>query len=205
MEGFILRLTKSVREDLIVKILTPSHYYTLYRFYGARHSILFTGRKIDFEVEYQGVYIPKLRNIMHLSRDYERDINKVFVWQQFCMLLDRHLDDTKELSSFYFNLLDKNSKMLVKQNAKRLVIKMYLLLLEFEGRLYNKDTCHICGKYLEEDVALDVGYLLACPSCVLRPVILPKKQILDCFNNKSAINLNDIECDEMYNVILLGL
>lgn len=205
MEGFILQITKSVREDLIVKILTSGHFYTLYRFYGARHSIIYTGRKIDFEIEYQGIHMPKLRNMMHLSREYERDINKVFIWQQFCGLLSRHLGESKELSSFYFELLDSHTSALNKQNPKRVIISMYLKLLEFEGLLYNKQNCFMCGENLGENIALTQGFLLAHPSCVLEPVILNKIKILELFNTKSLINITDIESTQIYEVILKGL
>lgn len=205
MEGFILKITKSIREDLIVKVLTKSHFYTLYRFYGARHSIIYTGRKIDFEIEHQGLYMPKLRNIMHLSREYERDINKVFIWQQFCTLLSAHLSENIEVSNFYFDLLDTHSKQLNRQNPKRVAIEMFLQMLEYEGRLYNKKTCFMCGATLNKNVALTPGFLLACPSCVLEPVIIEKDKILELFNSKTLINITDIESTQIYEVILKGL
>lgn len=205
MEGFILQITKSIREDLIVKILSKGHFYTLYRFYGARHSIIHTGRKIDFEIEYQGVYMPKLRHLMHLSREYEKDIEKVFVWQRFCMLLSRHLSETKELSNFYFDLLDDNSKVLNKQNAKRTIIQMYIQMLEFEGRLYSSDVCFMCGERLGENVALGQGFILACPKCIIDPLIINKAKILELFKIKTLINITDIESAKIYDLILHGL
>lgn len=205
MEGFILKVTKSIKEDLIVKVLTKSHFYTLYRFYGARHSIIYTGRKIDFEIEYQGVYMPKLRNIMHLSRDFERDINRVFIWQQFCTLLSKHLSENIDVPSFYFDLLDTHSRSLNRQNPKRVVIEMFLEILEFEGRLYNEKTCFLCGATLGENVALTQSFLLACPGCVLEPVILKKDKILELFSTKTLINITDVESTQIYEVILKGM
>ncbi|RDU65364.1 recombination protein RecO [Helicobacter didelphidarum] len=205
MQGFILKLTKSIKEDMIVKILTTKHYYTLYRFYGARHNILYTGRKIDFEIEHQGIHLPKLRNIMHLARNYEKQLERVYVWQQFCNLLDRHLQDTKEIDQFYYNLLNQHSKILEKQNPKRLVSSAYVKLLEFEGRLYHENICFICGNTFQDKVAITQGLLLACLNCVTAPVIMNKKDILDFYETKSLINISDSECTKIYNTILLGL
>ena len=205
MEGYILRIIKSIKEDVIVKILTLKNYHTLYRFYGARHSILFTGRKIDFEIEYQGVHIPKLRNLTHLAREYERDIEKVFIWQQFCGLLDKHLDGTKGVDRFYFQALDAKSRILSKMDAKRLVIHLYMDMLEFEGRLYSEDFCFICGARLDSKIAVTNGFLLACPQCIINPTIMDKRRVLESFETHSLINMDDKECSMLYNVVLLGL
>ncbi len=205
MQGFILKITKSIKEDLFVRILTQGHYYELYRFYGARHNILYTGRKIDFEIEYQGIHIPKLRNIIHLAKEYELQLNKVYIWQQFCLLLDKHLYETKDIESFYFELMEKYSYMLNKQEAKRIVCSMYISLLEFEGRLYKEEYCFICGDKLTQDIALTRGFLFACPSCVISPIIVNKKNMLDFYKTKSLININDDICIKLYEVILQGL
>lgn len=205
MEGFIIAMRKSIREDMIVNVLTHRHYQSLYRFYGVRHSILHVGRKIDFEIEYHGLYMPKLRNISHLYRNYELQVDKVFIWQQFCHHLHKHLHDTKELEPFYFLLLDSHSMLLCKQDARRLICSMYAKLLDFEGRLYNSESCFICGDKLQDIVALNRGYLLSCPNCVYEPKLIKKRDILDFFNTKSLINLEDSECSILYETLLEGL
>ncbi|AQQ60250.1 hypothetical protein XJ32_09290 [Helicobacter bilis] len=205
MQGFILKITKSIREDVIVKVLTQGHYHTLYRFYGARHNILYTGRKIDFEIEYQGVHIPKLRNLTHLPKPYEVELDKVYVWQQFCALLDKHLHEAKQIESFYFELMEHSVTLLHRQNARRLICSMYASLLEFEGRLYREDSCFACGALLHEFVALTRGFLFACPSCVTSPIIMQKQLMLDFYETKSLINIDDINCDRIYEVVLQGL
>lgn len=205
MQGFILKITKSIKEDVIVKILTQGNYHTLYRFYGARHNILYTGRKIDFEIEYQGIYIPKLRNLMHLAKPYEMQLGKVYIWQQFCTLLDKHLNEAKQVESFYFDIMERSATLLHKQDARRLVCSMYANLLEFEGRLYRESHCFICGDILYDIVALTRGFLFACPSCVKKTIIMPKKLMLDFYETKSLININDEECARIYDVVLQGL
>lgn len=205
MQGFILKITKSTKEDVIVKILTERNYHTLYRFYGARHNILYTGRKIDFEIEYHGIYMPKLRNIMHLAKHYETQLDKVYVWQQFCTLLDKHLSEAKQLESFYFDIMEHNVTLLRRQDAKRVVCSMYANLLEFEGRLYRESHCFICGSLLHDIVAITRGFLFACPGCVKKPTIMSKKLMLDFYETKSLINFNDNDCIKIYDTLLQGL
>lgn len=205
MQGFILKITKSIKEDVIVKILTQGHYHTLYRFYGSRHNILYTGRKIDFEIEYQGIYMPKLRNLMHLAKPYETQLDKVYIWQQFCTLLDKHLNEAKQLESFYFDIMEYSATLLHKQDAKRLICSMYANLLEFEGRLYMESYCFVCGSLLHDIVAITRGFLFACPSCVKKPIIMPKKLMLDFYETKSLINFTNDDCMKIYEIVLQGL
>ncbi len=49
MQGYIIHITRVKDEDLIVTILTQNVIKTTYRFYGARHSSVHLGYKIDFE------------------------------------------------------------------------------------------------------------------------------------------------------------
>lgn len=51
MQGYIIDIKTVKDDDLIVSILTENHVYTTYRFYGARHSNINVGYKIDFELE----------------------------------------------------------------------------------------------------------------------------------------------------------
>ena len=210
MQGFILKIIKSIKEDVLVKLITSKYYYTLYRFYGARHSILYGGRHIDFEVEYQGIHIPKLRNILHLPKDYERDLEKVYIWQQFCMLLDRHLQEPnshepKEIVPFYYCMLENGIKRLKKQQARRVACCMYAELLEFEGRLYQQEQCFMCNNVLHDKVAVIRGFLLAHPSCLEHPIVLNKHEIMDFYRTKNLINLSDDDCLSLYQVLLEGM
>ncbi|RDU73107.1 recombination protein RecO [Helicobacter aurati] len=210
MQGFILQITKSIKEDVLVKLITTKHYYTLYRFYGARHSILYAGRNIDFEVEYQGIYIPKLRNIFHIAREYEQDLEKVYIWQQFCSLLDKHLQEPnshepKEIPPFYYTMLENGVRKLKKQQAKRVACCMYAELLEFEGRLYQKENCFICDNKLEKKIAITRGFLLAHPACVHSPALLDRDSVMKFYATKNLINFNNEECANLYQIVLEGL
>lgn len=205
MQGYILNITKSVREDLFVKILTNHAYYTLYRFYGKRHSIIHAGRKIDFEIEESGIYIPKLRNILHLMQHYETSLQKVYIWQRFCSILDFHLNDINEVNPFYFNQVDSAAKILHRQDAKRVVLNLALNILDYEGRLYLNEKCHICNTKFNSSVALTHSFLLACPRCIINPCILDFQKIQEAFKIKSFINFSDNEIIKIYEILLFGL
>ena len=67
MQGYILHTQKVRDEDLLVYILTPSLLVKSYRFYGARHSNVLQGYKIDFELEGGENFLPHLRSVLHLD------------------------------------------------------------------------------------------------------------------------------------------
>lgn len=165
MQGYILSIHKQKSEDLIVQILTPSEIKTLYRFYGARHSIIHLGRKIDFTQEHSGLFMPKLRNIMHLGFSWERDAARVYVWQRFIMLLHKHLRDISLLEPRYFAILDSGAHRLSSQNPKRVALEMYAQILQLEGRRAITRQCLICGQSLDDEPDISVresiqrGYL----------------------------------------------
>ena len=50
MQGYIIDIKPVKDDDLIVSILTENELLTTYRFYGARHSNINIGYKIDFEL-----------------------------------------------------------------------------------------------------------------------------------------------------------
>ena len=67
MQGFIIKLTRVREEDMIVTIIAEESLQTLYRFYGARHSPINMGFKIDFETETSlKSSIPRMKDVIHL-------------------------------------------------------------------------------------------------------------------------------------------
>lgn len=205
MQGYIVKIIKSVREDLIVKVLTKNEYYTLYRFYGARHNIIYVGRKIDFEIQ-KDINFPKLRNIVHIPKQYELDINKAYVWHKFMVLLDMHLD--KQLEEFYFNLLEFGTHLLTKQNPMRVICLLALELLDFEGRLYKDNKCSLCGEKLGEKIIISKGFICSCEKCILDPMnefVILSRKLKDDFLNKSLINIDDLTIKNLYQIVLQGL
>ncbi len=166
MQGYILKITPLKEEDLIVKILTPNTIHTLYRFYGARHSTINLGYKIDFEIEYTLGYIPKLRRITHLGYSWLKILPKALLWQQFITLLASHLEGIERVDPFYFELLQKMAKKLTRQEGKRVMVESYIELLAFEGRLHDSFECFVCEAPIQEDPVLVRAFLSAHNSCI---------------------------------------
>ena len=203
MQGYILNITKAKNEDLIVTILTQKRIHTLYRFYGARHSTINLGYKIDFEIEYQLGYLPKLRNITHLGYSWLKEMQKNLVWQQFIKLYYNHLKDLEEVESFYIELLDKIAKKLTKQNPYRAIIEGYVELLEHEGRLHTEPYCFVCETHVE-DPALARAFLPAHPACIGQESF-SKTKLSYLYSYKDAQFFDDEEIQRLWQIILQGL
>lgn len=204
MQGYILRVQKVKNEDLLVFILTNDKFLKAYRFYGARHSIVTQGYKIDFELEQDGIFLPKLRSPMHLGFSWLLDRDKVLVWQYFMKLLYEHLKDSNELESFYFDLLDLATQKLKKQNPKRVVIETYLEILAYEGRLHDDLNCFICDENILHEVCLCNGFSPAHKNCVYKKSF-KASLIKNMFKTKNTIELNDDEINELYLILSEGI
>ncbi|WP_181881520.1 recombination protein RecO [Helicobacter sp. MIT 99-5507] len=206
MQGFISGITKLKNEDIIVQIITQNKFLSLYRFYGLRHSIISIGRKIDFDIEYNGQFIPKLRNIIQLGFAYESDFTKLYYWQQFLKLLNNHLRDTEDIPSFYFEMLNNGAIILNKQNPSRVLIEMYVKLLHFEGRLSLDSNCFICNEELSNKIAVTRGFLCAHNSCLINNIeVIDKDLFFGFIKLKKSIFLNDSEVEYLLNALLLGI
>lgn len=206
MQGYILSTTKQKNEDLIVSVLTKDSFMNLYRFYGARHSVIHIGNKIDFTKEENGMFMPRIRNIIHLGFKWQKELNRAYVWQRFIDLVFKHLRDTHDLDSSYFDILDSSALKLAKQNPLRVVVEAFCEILINEGRLGQDLYCSECGSAINSGfICLKKG-LLACHA--------------DCFNAdspkissdkfkeflvlKNTANLNDEEVESIYSVCLKG-
>ena len=201
MKGFILNTQLVKEEDLLVTILTKNRVLKLYRFYGARHSIVNIGFFIDFEIE-ENIRIDRLRHIYHIPFPFLMDINKMNIWQTFIKLLYKHLFDIEKVDSFYFELLNKII-FSFHRNPKRVLIENYTKLIEFEGRLSSFE-CFLCEKVIHNRVNLTRGFLCACENCI------PKKgfeiiKIETLFKEKKTILLDDKEIETLYQILLLGI
>jgi len=204
MQGYILKITPAKNEDLIVNILTKKHLYTLYRFYGARHSIINLGYKIDFEIEYsQKAYLPRLRNITHLGFKWLKETWRVLIWQQFIQRMHEHLRDLNEVESIYFDLLEESAQKWHIQNPKRICIESYVKLLEYEGRLHKDFKCFVCHQKIENNLTLTRAFLPAHYSCIPSSTF-PIKAIKYLYENKKSLLLEDKYIDKLYNILMLG-
>ena len=205
MQGIILNITKVKDEDLIVTLITKKRLKTLYRFYGARHSQINLGYKIDFVPIYSAKSkIAMLREVLHLGFSWQFDRKKFYIWQQFIKLLYKHLKDVEELDQFYYELLLDAIIMIEKQNPKRVLIESYLKLLEFEGRLHDNFKCFICENSITKNIVLKRSFL-TCHNTCLKGACFDKKDLEYLFSSKSTIMLDDSTIDTIWDIVLEGL
>ena len=206
MQGYISQIIKSKNEDLVVKIITSSRILTLYRFYGLRHSIINIGRKIDFDVDYSGVFIPRLRNIVQITMPWENDYNRLYHWQQFMNLLNKHLHDIDEISSFYFDILDVHSLLLEKQSPQRVLIEMYSHILEFEGRKRINEKCYLCDENLDSNIAIIRGFIGVHLKCSRDAnASIEKETFFKFLKSKKSTFMNDENVNYLLHVLFLGI
>lgn len=206
MQGYILHKSIVRNQDLFLRILTPTKVLELYRFYGVRHSIIDLGRKIDFDTQNNGFFIPKIRNILQLSYSWEREYERVYVWKTFISMLNTHLKEVDGIEEFYFELLNWGAHILSKQHPIRVVIEMSIKLLLYEGRntRHNENKCFICNENLDQTIALGRSFLFAHPQCITGPTF-PKEKIITLLHTASCVHLNDEEIEKIWNIFIQGL
>ncbi len=204
MQGYIINTSKVKDEDLLVTVLNPKRVKTLYRFYGARHSQIQLGYKIDYEAHPTNKEnLFQLRNVTHLTYKWILQRDRFYIWQQFLKLLYRHLRDINEVDSFYFELLEEMNQRIEKEDPKRSAVLSYVKLLKHEGRIHNDFTCFICGKKIEDRLNLQRAYLPACSDCIKKKGFL-KSKIIYLFDKNSTLLLDNEEIDELYSTLLEG-
>ncbi len=205
MQGFIIDIKPCRDDDLIVLILSDKHLYSTYRFYGARHSTINIGYKIDFELEsnYKST-IPRLKDVMHLGFPWIFDKDKLYLWQRFIKLFYPHLKDIEEVDPFYCTLLNELISSISKQNAKRAICQAYIKLLEYEGRLHNDYICLLCEVPIEQEVSLVRSFMPVHPSCTFSKKFDFLK-IQELFEDKSLISFSDEEVDYLWKILVQGI
>lgn len=205
MQGYIIDV-KTVRDDdLIVTILAQDHIYTAYRFYGARHSNINVGYKIDFELESNlKSNMPRLKDVIQLGFSWIFDYEKLYVWQRFLKLFYPHLKDIEKIDDFYIKLLDNLVHIMIKQNAKRAICQTYIKMLEFEGRLHNEYICLLCDQEIISDISLVRSFHPVHANCTYSKTFQFSK-IKELFEDKSLISFEDEEIEYLWNILLQGL
>lgn len=205
MQGYIIDI-KTVRDDdLIVTILAQNHIYTTYRFYGARHSNINVGYKIDFELESNlKSSMPRLKDVIQLGFSWILDYEKLYAWQRFLKLYYPHLKDVEEIDDFYINLLDTLAHVMIKQNAKRAICQAYIKMLEFEGRLHTEYICLLCDQEINTEISLVRSFHPVHANCTYSKKFELKK-IKELFEDKSLISFEDEEIEYLWNILLQGI
>lgn len=205
MQGYIIDVKNVKDDDLIVTILTTDNIYTCYRFYGARHSTINIGYKIDFELESNlKSSIPRLKDVIQLGFNWILDREKLYCWQRFIKLFYSHFKDIETLDSFYFDLLDNLIHVMIKQNPKRAICESYVKLLEFEGRLHDEFICLLCEEPIHNSISLVRSFLPTHPKCSYSRDYEHQK-VEELFHNKSLILFEDEEVEHLWNILLQGL
>lgn len=204
MQGFILHTQRVKDEDLIVYVLHASALFKTYRFYGLRHSSILSGYKIDFALEENSNFLPRLKDVLHLGFTWIFDREKMLIWQDFIALMYKHLKDVEKCEAFYFELLEESAKRFLKQDSKRVVVDAYLKLLEFEGRLHNDFLCFLCDeKIQDEKLILTRAFLQAHLQCGYGSVF-EKNKLEIFYERKNCAVFDDEEIARLYLLIKEG-
>ena len=203
MQGFILKTTKVRDEDCIVDVLSESALVRAYRFYGARHSNIIQGYKIDFELSQNQSFLPRLSGVMHLGYAWLGNREKLLFWQQFMRLLHAHLKDAESLDKFYYELLTDGGARFGRQNPRRIIVESYAKILRFEGRLHDEPYCFLCDEEISENIALCRGFLPAHERCSQRAGFA-QDEILEFLRSGRTLNLNDEAVEMLYDIALEG-
>lgn len=205
MQGYIIDIKSVKDDDLIVTILASNKIYTTYRFYGARHSNINIGYKIDFELESTlKSTIPRLKDVIQLGFEWIFDRDKLYCWQRFIKLFYPHLKDIEDIDNFYFDLLDELVHKMIKQNPKRAICESYIKLLELEGRLHTEYYCLLCENPILSDISLVRSFHPVHASCTYGKKF-HFKNIKELFEEKSTISLEDDDVDYLWDLILQGI
>ena len=203
MQGFILKTTKVRDEDCIVDVLSESALVRAYRFYGARHSNITQGYKIDFELSQNQNFLPRLSGVMHLGYAWLGNREKLLFWQQFMRLLHAHLKDAESLDKFYYELLTDAAARFGRQNPRRIIVESYVKILRFEGRLHDEPYCFLCDEEISENIALCRGFLPAHERCSQRAGFA-QDEILEFLRSGRTLNLSDEAVEMLYDIALEG-
>ena len=204
MQGYIIDIKTVKDDDLIVTILTENELLTTYRFYGARHSNINIGYKIDFELEITKSTIPRLKDVMQLNFPWLLDNEKMYCWQRYIRLFYPHLKELEQLDPFYFYSLENLTHIMIKQNVLRAICESYLSLLEYEGRLHTDFDCLLCELPIEDNVSIIRGFLPIHAKCT-RAKFFENKKIKELFETQKTINLSDNDVEDLWDIILQGL
>lgn len=205
MQGFIIKLSRVRDEDMIITIISEDCLTTLYRFYGARHSPINLGFKIDYESENSlKSSIPRMRDVIHLGFSWMAKYDRILIWQQFIALFYPHIGSSEEIGPFYYQLLNDCATRWGEQNPKRLAIEAYVELLEYEGRLHSHMNCFFCNELIENNISLIRAFLPAHQECS-HTLSINAKGLSWLYEHYSTLFLNDNEIERLWYVMCEGL
>ena len=201
MTGYILDIRKSREEDLIVKVLTSDSLKVLYRFYGARHSAILIGHKIDFEEEINGSFLPRMRDVMHINFLWIYNKEKLFAWQKFIKILYIHLKDVSNIPQFYFDLLDSINNNISHQCYKRAIIEHFISMRQFEGLMSNECICASCHKQIDNILTINKELTPYHSECSAGFVSFHASEVQSLFEVGNSFSISDDNINKIYSFI----
>lgn len=205
MQGFIIKLSRVRDEDMVVTIISELNLTTLYRFYGARHSPINLGFKIDFESENSlKSSIPRMRDVIHLGYKWMGEYDRILIWQQFIALFYPHISSSEDIGPFYYQLLNDCANRWGDQNPKRLAIEAYVALLEHEGRLHSHLNCFFCDEMIHDNISLIRAFLPAHQECS-HTLSINSNGLAWLYEHYSTLFLDNHEIERLWYVMNEGL
>lgn len=205
MQGYIIDVKNVRDDDLIVTILSQENLFTTYRFYGARHSTINVGFKIDFELESNlKSSMPRLKDVIQLGFQWILDREKLYCWQRYIKLFYPHLKDVDDIEAFYFDNLDSTVHKMIKQNPKRAIIESYIQLLSHEGRLHKEYECLLCEEKIDSKISLVRSFLPTHSHCSYSKTF-EFTQVEELFEEMSLLPFEDEDVEYLWNILLQGL
>ncbi len=201
LQGYILKVLPVREEDCVVFVLTATGLFKTYRFYAARHSVVMTGFKIDFELEESPVFLPRLRRVMQYGFSWLAERERFGVWQNFCRLCCEHLSQVENLEPFYFELFENAARKMSRQNPYRVVVEAFLELLFYEGRLAANAWCEVCEKPLQGEVALGRAFVPTHAFCSGRRAF---GGVGELFASRKTTHLEDDVVKALYEIVCEG-
>jgi len=201
LQGYVLDIKGSREEDLIVNVLTSDSLRVLYRFYGARHSSINIGYKIDFEQEDSDSYLPRMRNISHINFLWIEQRDTFFAWQKFSKYMFFHLRQTTNLPHFYFDMLENINSSLENQNYKRAIIESFISMQKFEGSIGDKMVCATCGEEISSLFVIDKQLIPYHSACSIGFMEFDSKEMSSLFERENSFSVSDENIDRLYNFL----
>jgi recombinational DNA repair protein (RecF pathway) len=201
LTGYILDIRKSREEDLIVSVLTINSLKVLYRFYGARHSAILMGHKIDFEEDENGSFLPRMRDVMHINFNWIYNSDKLFAWQKFIKFLHYHLKDVSNIPSFYFDLLESINQSINHQCHKRAIIEHFISMRKFEGLMSDEFVCANCHKQIEDILVISKELTPYHNDCSAGFVSFNASEVKSLFEVGNSFSISDNDINKIYNFI----
>lgn len=147
-----------------------------------------------------------MRSLSLIEFPWLRSMERRLLWGEFLRLFHNHLKDRKTVDIFYFNLLLLAIQKWGHDNPKRIICEAYINILKFEHRLLSKNVCYLCKEPIEDSISFIQGFKPTHPKCTDTHISdsINSKKVINFFNTKNTIFLNDDEVERLFGVVMIG-